>query len=179
MRRDDLEQTVRTYFAHCDQADLRDELLDLFRKFDVVRDYYQLKLASAADADLGERYRGLIQAVFFPPTDEMEPPRNPRLSDAKKALAEYAKLTANPAGLIDLRLFFVEMGLAFTNRYGDMPAAFYRSLASMYAKALQQIAAHQWQDRFQTRCAAIRNNIGQAGWDVQEAVAELYQTYYP
>ena len=105
MRRDDLEQTVRTYFAHCDQADLRDELLDLFRKFDVVRDYYQLKLASAADADLGERYRGLIQAVFFPPTDEMEPPRNPRLSDAKKALAEYAKLTANPAGLIDLRLF--------------------------------------------------------------------------
>ena len=179
MRRDDLEHTVRTYFAQCDQAGLRDELLDLFRKFDVVREYYQLKLAGDTDADLVERYRSLIQAVFSATDDDREPPRNPRLSDAKKALAEYAKLTANPAGLIDLRLFFVEMGFAFTNRYGEMPTAFYRSLASMYAKALEQIAAHQWQDRFQTRCAAIRNNVGQAGWDVQEAVAELYQTYYP
>jgi hypothetical protein len=55
-----------------------------------------------------------------------------RGSVARKAVSDYKKVSASKFGLADVMLYYVEMGVQFTNAYGDIDEAFYNSMESMY-----------------------------------------------
>ena len=49
-------------------------------------------------------------------------------------------------------LYYVEMGVQFTNAYGDIDEAFYNSMESMYERAVKYIAQHGMCGHFEERC---------------------------
>jgi len=75
-------------------------------------------------------------------------------------------------------LYYVEMGVAFTNEYGDIHEAFYSSMEGMYEKALKAITKQQLQKVFQGRCGRIVRETSDIGWGFHDTLGHIYYQHY-
>lgn len=81
-------------------------------------------------------------------------------------------------GLADIMIFFVEMGVQFTNAYGDINEPFYNSMESMYERAIKFITDHGIQDMFKTRCKKIVEDTVNIGWGFHDGLSNLYSEFF-
>ena len=79
--------------------------------------------------------------------------------------------------LADIMLFYVEMGVKFTNAYGDIDEAFYCSMESMYEQAIKYICEQGLQEQFISRCAKIVEDTDGIGWGFNDTLYALYNEY--
>jgi uncharacterized protein DUF6155 len=165
---------LKRHLAGRTHNELVGDIADLFSKLDAVKDYYQLRLGDSADEDVLVKYKKSIQHEFFPEHGY----GLMRLSVARKAIADYKKVAASLEGVIELMLFYVETGVAFTNAYGDIDEPFYNSMESMYARTLELIAKQNLQDRFEARCRKIVDDTTLIGWGFHDALSELYHEHF-
>lgn len=88
------------------------------------------RLAPAAEdaAERLERFRPRIREPFFPASGGTG---GLNFSDARKAIREYRKASADIAGTIDLMLTFVESGVEFALLYGEVDDAFTEGIEDM------------------------------------------------
>ncbi len=75
-------------------------------------------------------------------------------------------------------LYYVEMGVAFTNEYGDIHEKFYSSMESMYEKALRVISEKQLEETFQNRCKQIVHETSDIGWGFHDTLSDIYGQYF-
>lgn len=52
----------------------------------------------------------------------------------RKAISDYKKASGDEVGVLDIMVYYVEMGTKFTLEYGDIYEEFYDSLESMFKK---------------------------------------------
>ncbi len=169
--------TLRQLKQHLKQRshdELIGDIADLFVKLDPVKDYYQLRLGEGHNEELLEKYKAMIKREFFPARGFGEP----RLSIARKAVTEYKKVSSSHEGLADLMLFYVEMGVRFTNTYGDIDEPFYNSMERMYARALELIVEHNLQGQFEPRCKKIVADTAQIGWGFHDNLSHMYHEFF-
>ena len=57
-----------------------------------------------------------------------------KLSMGRKAISDYKKASGDEVGVLDIMVYYVEMGTKFTLEYGDIYEEFYDSLESMFKK---------------------------------------------
>lgn len=166
---------LRQYLRKKEQKELIDEIADLYKKFDSVKSYYQ---ASVFDDDLGvlKKYKLVIEHEFFPKSIHAEP--TCRISVAKKAIADYKKLSCSDANLADIMLFYVECGVEFANEYGDIDERLYNSMASVYVNACQFILNNNLKERFQPRALAIVTDTSDLGWGFHEYFRDSYDDFF-
>jgi uncharacterized protein YktA (UPF0223 family) len=166
--------TLKRYLKHASREHLATEITDLFTKFDVVRDYYQSKLAPEDDTQVIEKYKSIIKNEFFPVRGFGEA----RLSIARKAVSDYKKVCRTKASLADLMLFYVEIGVEFTNTYGDIDEPFYNSMESMYKKAVEFIVENELQEVYERRCRRIVSDTSEIGWGFGNALSYIYEQHF-
>ena len=97
-----------------------------------------------------------------------------RLSVARKAVTDYKKIATAPEGIIDVMLYYVEVGVQFTNTYGDINEAFYNSMESMYAQACKQIREHHREELFDKRAYALVEATRHIGWGFHDGLQDIY-----
>lgn len=153
------------------QKELIDDIASLYKSFDVVRQYYQVRL-SGDDESVLKKYKSIIEHEFFPVSNRKDPPT--RLSVARKAITDLKKLTSSEVNIADIMVFYVETGVRFTNEYGNINEAFYISMESMYEKALDFIVNSGLDDIFNERLLAIVNDTDGIGWGFHDQLADLY-----
>ncbi len=73
-------------------------------------------MGEAAVETIYLEYRKKVQDIFFPSRGR----GNLDFAAAKQAIAEFERVTGSKKFATDLRLFFVEEGIDFTNTYGDI-----------------------------------------------------------
>ncbi len=149
---------------------LIDEIAELYGKFSVVQDYYQTKLSPGGIEQLVEKYKSVIRKEFFPERGFGKA----RRSVARKAISDYKKVSRDPLGVTELMLYFVEMGVQFTNEYGDIDEPFYNSMESMYHKAVQHMFKYELQAHFDDRCRKIVDRSAHTGWGFHDTLSEIY-----
>jgi hypothetical protein len=164
---------LRTYLTSRDHDELVDDIVELFKRLDAVKDYYQLRLADSYDEALLERYKARIKDEFFPARGFGEA----RLSIARKPITEYSRVSDSVEGLADLMLFYVEMGVAYTSAYGDINAPFYNSMESMYERALKLVVKEDMLGKFAVRCEKIVKDTSGMGWGFHDTLSEIYHEY--
>ena len=166
---------LRQQLRKKEQKELIDEIADLYKKFDSVKSYYQ---ASVFKDDQGvlEKYKKIIEYEFFPKSVHAEPAC--RISVAKKAIADYKKLSCSDANLADIMLFYVECGVRFTNEYGDINERFYNSMASVYVNACQFIHKNNLERIFQPRALAIVTDTSNSGWGFHDFLRDSYDQFF-
>ena len=166
---------LRQHLRKKEQKELIDEIADLYRKFDSVKSYYQ---ASVFNDDQGvlEKYKQIIEYEFFPKSIHAEPPC--RISVAKKAIADYKKLSCSDVNLVDIMLFYVECGVSFTNDYGDIDERFYNSMASVYVNACIFIHKNNLESRFQPRALTIVTDTSDCGWGFHDDLRDSYDQFF-
>lgn len=162
---------LKHFLKNRSREELIADIVDLFSHFDVVKDYYETRLGPDDDATVRDRYKAIIKNEFFPARGF----GRARLSIARKAVNDYKKVSRSKAGLADLMLYYVEMGVQFTDAYGDIDGPFYDSMEGMYQSTVKFIVENELQDGFQSRCRQIVSNTSEMGWGFPDQLSDIYE----
>jgi len=162
---------LKKHLKTCSQEELINDIAELYKRFQPVKDYYQIQLAPQDETQVAAKYKKIIEDQFFPTRGYGQA----KLSVAKKAITEYKKVTKTATGLIDIMLFYVEQGVRFTDAYGDIEEPFYISMETMYEKAVNEIIKHGQKNTFQKRCQKIVLDTSDMGWGFHDTLSEIYE----
>ena len=163
---------LKQYLMSLDQSTIVGEVVELFRNFDMVKDYYETKLNPESASTILEKHKDTITHEFFPKRGFGKA----RLSVARKAVLDFKKVSKNPNQVIDLMLHYVEVGCRFTDEYGDIDEPFYNSMESMYESALKFIVKNEAQQQHCQRCRQIAKNATE-GWGFRDQLEGLFENY--
>jgi len=152
-------------------VELVEEIADLYKKFDSVKEYYRASFFNDDEVVL-QKYKDVITEEFFPRSLHADP--KARLSVARKAVRDYKKVSCSDAGYAEIMLHYVEVGIEFANTYGDIDSPFYSSMATMYFDTANFIHTHKMVDQFQERLYKMVNDTQDFGWGFHDSLAETY-----
>lgn len=161
---------LKKYLKTASHEQLVSDIAELFSRFESVRDYYQTRLAPEDTSEVIKKYKAIIKNEFLPARGYGEA----RLSVARKAVMDYKKIGSDPTSLADLMLYYVEVGVAYTNAYGDINEAFYNSMETMYLRAVEFIVKYNLEDVFEARCKQIVSDTRNIGWGFHDALNEIF-----
>lgn len=165
---------LKQYLKKFSEDDLSKEIIELFQKFDQVKEFYQSKLVSGGGFELHKKYKKIIKDEFFPSRGLSKM----RLSVAKKAIADFKKLNNNPNLIIDLMIYYVEIGVDFTGEYGDIDEPFYYSMESMYDAAAKFAIENKIANHYISRFKEIVDDTRDMGWGFYGSLKEMYDEYF-
>lgn len=78
---------------------------------------------------------------------------------------------------MELKLFFVEMGVEFTNTYGDIDQWFYHQMAAMYEEVIWLInndETAEWWEEYEERMTAVVDITSGIGWGFHDDLADSH-----
>jgi hypothetical protein len=165
---------LKQHLKQLSKDELINDIVELHSKIDLVKDYYQTKLFPDDESQVVEKYKVVVKNEFFPTRGFGKL----RLAEAKKAISDYKKICRNQASLVDLMLFYVEMGVKFINSYGDIKESFYSSGETMYEGAIKLIVENKMQEMFEERCRRIVNGSSDAGYGFHDQLRYIYRSYF-
>lgn len=96
---------------------------------------------------------------------------------AKSLISEFKKIVTTNENILDLQLYYVECGTAFTNTFGDIEMKFYDSMCSVYHRVVQAVNKHETDDlyrKFKERLYSIVCDTRNIGWGFHDYVTELF-----
>jgi hypothetical protein len=156
------------------KEDLVKDILDLYRKSNFVQSYLNAKYDTEKVGSILEQYKKIIEHEFFPAKGD----GRARLSVAKKAITEFRKISKDAQSNAELMVFYVEIGVKYTDYYGDIDEAFYTSMESMYQRAVKFIIGESLGGEFEERCRKIVENTVNMGWGFHDGLADTYYEYF-
>lgn len=165
---------LKKYLKNSSKEDLISDILELFKRFSSVKDYYQIKISPQEEIKVSAKYKKIIEDEFFPTRGLGKA----KLSVAKKGVAEYKKIAESPIAVADIMLFYVEQGVKYTNAYGDIDEPFYDSMESMYEKSVEWIIRYEIQDIFKNRCMRIVEDTSGIGWGFHDALSDIFSSAF-
>ena len=166
-------------------TDIKKELkkLDKDKLIDVIISLYKINKSAKEFFDfyvnpdekgLFQKYRQKVFEAFYPKHGYAL-----KLKDGKKAISDFKKLGTSSDLVIDLMLFYVEMGVKFTNDFGDINENFYLSLENTYVQALTLMKKEDLLDKFAKRASAVIKDTEGIGWSFHDYLADVYFNFYP
>ncbi|MFZ4525767.1 MAG: DUF6155 family protein [Chlorobium sp.] len=163
---------VKKELARLDKEVLIKLLAELYSKDKATREFLDFYVNPDEDA-LHKKCRDKISLAFFPKRGYQV-----RLTEGKKAIADFKKCSSNVELLADLMLFYVEQGVDYTNEYGDIDMPFYNSVASVYDHALLLIKQEHLLPTFAERAELIVHDTRGIGWGFHDDLAGSYMHTY-
>ena len=164
--------TARQHLATCDKPALLALVKDLYDASVGNRNFIQARCQAAdGGGEVLETYRSKIVEQFFPKRGYGKL----RLAEARKAIREYKKATANIAGTAELLLTYVESGVSFTSEYGDIDERFYSSVESVLEElaTLLRGDARELYPTFSERLARVEQMSDGVGWGFHDFIADV------
>lgn len=156
------------------QPELIQLVLDSFKLSKEVEQLMTVKMGGEeATLSLLEIQRKKIQDQFFPDRGHGKI----KLADAQKDIRDFEKITGSKKYTLELKLFYVEMGVEFTNAYGDIDERFYSSMEKMYATVIDTINKEKTNDLFneyRDRLEAVVENTEGIGWGFHDQLREIH-----
>ena len=162
------------YLSGKSSEQLTKELSDLYKNIPAVRDYYAMRMDDNGKQEVLAKFKTVIDQEFFPKRGMP----NGRLSVVRKAVMDFKKLNGVNAELLELALYYVEVGVKFTQTYGDIDEPFYNSMESMYFNALKWAAQLQLLPNYQTQFLTMVHQTSEMGWGFHDGLLESYQQFY-
>lgn len=155
------------------EKELVEEIVNLFKTFPQVKEYYTLAYSTEGEEQVLEKYKTIITNEFFPNRGYGKA----RLSVAKKAISDFKKISGKPHFITDIMLHYIEQGVNFTDQYGDIDAPFYNSMEKMFEEALKLAKKNNLLPFFQKIGEEIVNGACE-GWGFKDGLADTYYEFY-
>lgn len=164
---------IRTYLCSKSPGELIDEVILLTKTFPKVK-YYQVKLSPKGESQAFERYKKIIRDEFFPARGFGKL----RLTNIRRAISDYKRMSDSPERRVELLLYFVEQGAEFISEYGDINENFYESMESAYEKACKLVTSRgsqkKWKDRFHEMVRATDGT----GYGFGDSIISIFEEYF-
>ena len=153
-----------------DKGELINLIRDLYRLSEENRRYLLAGcMDTKAEPGILEAYKEIIKNEFFPEKGY----GTLRYSVAEKAIDSYYKASGDFEGKMELMFFYVENGVDFTNKYGDIDEKFYDKIGGMLEKfctLLKTLGGRPLYPRFKKRLFDIRKKTKTIGWGFGDEV---------
>jgi hypothetical protein len=156
-----------------DKDKLIDLVADLYKKNKSVKEFFDFYV-NPNEKDLFEKYRDKIFEAFYPKRGYQY-----NLKNGKQAISDFKKLGTSAELLADLMLFYVETGVKFTNDFGDINDAFYKSLATTFVDSLTLAYKANVLDKFEDRVGMIVDDTQGIGWGFHDYLVQVWIDFYP
>lgn len=165
---------IKEHLYGMENSDLVREITELIKLFPQVKEYYNLKLNPRTENEAFEKYKKIVTNEFYPDKGFGKL----RYSVVNKAIADFKKIAKRPKNVAELMMLYAELGIEFTNDYGDINERFYNNICNAYERALKYIFMNEIQDSFRARAREAIDNAGNIGWGFQEALLSIFCSYY-
>ena len=149
-------------------------LLDSYKASPQIKEYITVKYGNQDTIEqVFETYKNKIKDVFFPKGMGAQF----KIREARKIVSYFKKLCSDEKLIIELMLFYVEMGVEFTNKYGDINESFYNSVEAMYQSVVNSINKHENLGIFsllRKRLKAVVDDSSGIGWGFHDNLSIMY-----
>lgn len=164
--------TVKKELQQLEKNNLIDLCLTLYKKNKLVKAYLDYYADPDAEA-LYKTYKTKVEEAFT-----ILRKRKPKLKNAKQALKDFKVFDPAPDMMANLLLFYVEMGVKYTKRYGDMSMAYYEGLTKIYREALVIIEKEQLHRSFKTLAFDLYQKTEGIGWTFHNDIGLAYKDVF-
>src|SRR5665647_603891 len=151
-----------------------DLLIESYKAIPQLKEYITAKYAGQDTMkQIFETYKNKVHDVFFPGNMRAQF----KISEARKAVSDFKKLCTDEKLAIDLMLYYVELGVEFTNTYGDISESFYSSVENMYRSVIDSVSKHKDPEIFNLlskRLKAVVDDTSEIGWGFHDNLGDMY-----
>jgi hypothetical protein len=166
--------SVKSLLKDLEKEELTEVILELCKLSTKNKQFLQLFIQGSNQSNLPEiltEAKKKLKSIFFHksgyPEDRID------LRKARSIISEYSKVFKEyPEAVIELKVYFVELGVDVIDGFGDMYESFYDSLSSMLANACGDLKKHsQYFNVYFQRLNTIREKSAHSGWGFDYVVA--------
>ena len=163
---------LKKHLKEYDQKELINLVSDLYKLNENIQQYLTVKFNGEETVkELYLKAKKEIRDEFFPNKGSGKM----RLAEAKSTITNFKKLTNDHVKMVDLMVFYVEVGTEFTNAYGDIDERFYSSMYSMYGKVIMECEKDEALFKeFHDRLYGIIVDSDGIGWGYPDGLENLY-----
>lgn len=167
---------IKSYLKSQSRNELIKEIAILYKLFPSVQEYFQVKLGSVQGGEdtLLNKYKKIIKNEFMPDRGLGKA----RLAVARKAITDFRKIAKNKNNIAEIMVYYVEMGVEFTNAYGDINEPFYNGMERMYDMASDYIKTNNLTNRFINRLQKMVQATDGIGWGFHDSLEEMFDHYF-
>ncbi|MNO15548.1 hypothetical protein D3C76_52140 [compost metagenome] len=163
--------TIKRQLNNLTREELKDEILNLTKKFPIIQEHY-FSVLFPDQGEVLDKYKKIIEKEFGHRKGEIL-----RYPIIKKAIKDFSNISSNKEQIAEIMVFTVECGVDFTLSFGDIDQRFYHTIASIYEQALKYIVCNQLEDKFAERCNELMQSSQDIGWGFGFDMMDLYSDY--
>ena len=152
-------------------------VLHIKKLYDIDRrnvDYLKSIVNMDYEIDILAKYKSQIEKVFKLKDNEV----NIDYNYLEEIIKTFYKISNTPTNIADLMLYYVECGVDFTNKYGDIDEEYYDKIAYSFSESLKYIFKKNLQEQFENRCFKIHMKAERIGFGFSDYMSELYYAFY-
>lgn len=154
------------------EAALREELLKLYTKLPLVKDFYNQDLMTEEERQVVlKTYKDKIYKQFWTPKGNPKMANNTQI---RSIVAEFEKIAVFPYDVIDLLIYRVETTTDHANDFGGTSDADYNASITAFKKATKLIKENNLKNYFDARCQKIFQADNLDYWYIEQ-LEELYE----
>ena len=157
------KRALQKYLAELKKKELEEQLLDLYQRFPLVKEYYDFVFNPKEDK-LIQQAKTKISNEYFP-VKRRRP--KARRSVAQKFIKHFNKLGVEPHLMADLMLYNLEIAQSF-EMDRNVQDAFYKSMANSFIEAVQFISVNGLLPDFKERIARVYTLTQEQDWLFEE-----------
>lgn len=161
---------VKKHLKGLSKNELEKEVLNLYKKFKDVKEYFSIELNKDNPEAILSYYKEKLLEQFFPKRGFGS--CNLRL--IRKHISNFKKVCNNSRYVVDLILYAVEKGVLFTNTYGDIHEQFYISIEKLFYEATKCIHENELTIEYIKRCKKIVDDSRNIGWGFSDGMDEIF-----
>ncbi|MBC7000039.1 DUF6155 family protein [Cytophaga sp. FL35] len=157
------KRALKKYLKEVPKTALEEQVLDLYERFPVVKEYYNF-IFNPREDKLVQEAKTKISNEYFPV--KRKRPRA-RRSVAQKYIKHFLKLGVNPPLIADVMLYNLEIAQLFAQER-NVNEAFFKSMLNSFKEALQFVSLNALLPQFKDRIIKIYKGSQEKNWMYSE-----------
>jgi hypothetical protein len=145
-----MKRELTKYLDHLEEEELRQEILQLYKKLPVVREYYQMELGDSTKA-LVDKYKKDIRKAFFPARGRGRRGR----SESRKVIRAFEKISIHQKDIIELLFYRVSVMVDYLTAHRLISESFHDSIVTSYAEACRLTEKEILTDYFREKAREV------------------------
>ncbi len=157
------KRALKKYLTALKKKELEEQLMDLYTRFPVVKEYYDFIFNPKEDKMVQEA-KARISNEYFP-LKRRRP--KARRSVAQKYIKHFIKLGVEPHLIADVMLYNLEIAQSFSQDR-NVPDAFYKSMLNSFNEMVQFVSLNGLLPNFKDRLIKVYETTQEQDWVFSE-----------
>lgn len=157
------KRALKKYLTSLKKQELEEQMVDLYDRFPVVKQYYDFVFNPREDKWVQEA-KFKISNEYFPLKRKKA---RARRSVAQKYIKQFLKLGMAPHLIADVMLYNLEVAQLFSKER-NVPDTFYKSMLNSFTQLIQHVSLYGMLPEFKDRIIKVYNATQEQNWEYSE-----------